>query len=169
MWLPAALALCLLGASTVRAQDEGEKPKKPKKQRQEKAPRPKAEKAEGTVVSVDAEKREIKVRDKNTGETTTFTLDNRSLISFKGPILNGVQPDDTVKLEVAPGDGGVKTVKRATVSRAGVGTPEPTKKNKGNQNKEKQPKKKKKGKKPEADENEGGGDGGGDGGADADW
>lgn len=72
----------------------------------------------GVVKSVDATKRTLTVNIEGQGEKT-FTLGEQVTILMRGPILDGIKPNDKVELRMQ-GEGATQTVRMVTVSRDGV-------------------------------------------------
>ena len=87
------LSTLALSALIVQAAEEGEKPKK------ERPPRPKMEKVKGVINAVDMEAKTITITTE--GGEQVLTLDVKSMIMLKGPILDGLKAGDTVDAMMA--------------------------------------------------------------------
>ena len=141
-----ALAALVLCGGAALGQDEGEGAKK------KKGRKPKG--ISGVVRSVDLVEKRITVEIRKQGEKT-FTCDEKSAITFTGPILDGIKAGDRIMVTLKPETENV--ILKAMIKRVGGGG--------GDQDKpagQKKKRGKKKKKKKDEDPAEGG-DGGGDG------
>ena len=103
-----AIIIVVLAVSwIISAEEEAKAPKLPK-------PTP----VVGKVLSVDLEGRTVTVSEQVL--QTTLVLNEKSTLTFKGPILDGIKAGDGVEAQVVDGEDGRKVAVKMTITREGV-------------------------------------------------